>query len=571
MKRLTSLTIQADGLRLAHPSTVWRCISRLSDLRKLDLSFKEAEEWLFDVDAEVPNLEDLFSESSTANAALPIVPQLRPIAQTFKSLEWLRLASGRPKLRNAHFEKFPPSLTHLDVGGCAEVDVGLALFISKLPRLTSLTYPSRSLDGTPLNPPLPSNITQLRFRSEFTSTHAVTASIWSKHQSLTALNVNVDASQLVNLPLLQKLKISSFRDRKGLSFAHMPNLRELHSQASLSARHIDTLPKTLTSLRMISIHSKSAFTSAVSLPNLRTLHLADGQFEAKDLEALPQTLTDLQLPRGSFTLDPYASKLPPGLTHLHFMETGTFKLSSLRLLPRSLKRLAVTILLPSPSSPTILQDLAGVPPHLEMLTLDHAPAPIQRRNARDDVSKDPPILGWTVSMVEQVTKATDGYLTHLELWRMPPATWTAEHCAALPRQLRILNLSLCLLPNSSLPNLPPSLRELTLRPSTDSPKETMTSEGFQLLPRRLRVFMFFDSFQGVKKEHITALPTTLTRFNCRDLLAESEWTDISFFPRNCWFNLRASLTPALRRALVESEALPFMDTDRRVLDGDIAW
>lgn len=574
LNRLTTLSIQARRARIAQPSTVWRCLSQLSYLRKMDLSFAESEEWLFDLQTEVADLDSLFSESSSDSSRLPIIPQLRPVAQTFKSLEWLRLAGGRPKLRNSHFEHFPPSLTLLNVAACDEVDSGMLLFASKLRNLTSLSFPERKHScETRTDPPLPPNITSLYVYSRSNAAHA-TSALWSKHRSLTALSACIELSQLIDLPLLKKLSLQTrtFNSSKNISFAHLPNLVDLTYPQVIMPEIVATIPFIATSLDL-AIGAKD-LSSFQNFPKLTNLSLRSGEVAAEHLEQLPETLTNLRL-RGDglqrqTALDSCAAKLPRGLTVLHLASPGVFDLSCLQDLPKSLTDLEVQLYVPSLSTPSTLQHIANMPPHLRFLSFFHdsSYAGHEKRNANGIRS----VPGWTPEMLVQLANVAPA-LSSLRFWNMPPSIWTAEHCGALPRQLRFLLITQCGLLNSSISSLPASLKDIYFvhREPPSSTPDALSTECFKYLPRRLRSLSIDGYLRSVSQAHAADLPPTLTRFNCESFYRETE-PALSLFPRDCYLELPSYSTKMeLARLANKNATLPLFDPDPRVLSGEITW
>ena len=372
---LLHLTIYSPYARIAHPYRIWNCLSKLSQLKTLDLEFPQVDEWLFLIGGIDPNFPSLFLEESDHNSSSePPTTCVRPLATTFPNLETLALSdtSTETQLQNEHLKLFPPSLTSLKLnfrkgGG---VNAKCLEYISSLPKLAQLWFVDDFCDR--LSIPLPPSITSLSIVCR--GSISIEPSFWVGSNMMELLLPIDDASVAHLPPSITKLKMFALGNlTTPLSFAHLPSLlsADISSPTQLEMPIFNSALETLNlhfSLREGSVQPgaaissveklyiqwdncldlPSAFISLGSLSKLVKLKIGtDHGVDASCFEYLPTSLTSFQWNNTNMEnviIDTFIDKLPRGLKSLEFpYYSATISTRFFCHLPRSLETLSICL------------------------------------------------------------------------------------------------------------------------------------------------------------------------------------------------------------------------------------
>ena len=525
--RLTSLTINNLGQRLAHPARLWHALSSLTQLKELTLECKEAEEWLLDPNWPSTDFHSLFDapDAPCEHQVLSSpASRLRPFAATFPHLELLSLKRARNVLEVEDLHHFPKSITNLSLLGHSQIKENCLPIIHIFPNIRSLhisVSTSAVLTGV-----LPSSITSLDFgyHPEF----EIPSTFWGDC-NIIHLAVNLSKSSFAFIPSsVETLRFSAFfptTDYTQLDYRRFFNLKTLTFASYNSRQAIKAqLPSSVTSLVFANSNLSWSPMTGDSLihlpPQLQKLHfysIADASlpFVLQSIKLLAH-LTSLKF-RHSFTFwdtsHKYLSELPPtlksltlwhplsdaastkhdvsssvphlprSLTKLCIAQCNLFIASSaIKSLPRDMRRLEMSIALVDDDSllPSHVLDLPRGISQLKIAFVDCPPT--SQLNTSLDSGKPSTLkssseAAWTLEMLANLPQG----LNHAAFFDCPLTNWTTESLSLLPRSIRHLVLDSGIMSDSSFLGLPSGLNSLYCK----GPSPSVSGKCFKLLPQNL--------------------------------------------------------------------------------------
>lgn len=547
---LSSLTISADGARIATPERMWSVLSSLSSLRKLRLICLIAEEWMIEYDE---NIETLFDESpslpppDTPIAHLPSTEyELRPIAATFPHLESLFLKTKRQFLRPHHICHLPKSLTSIKLPDHKSVNYTCLPYFNDFPNIRTILLDVPKEPKEPLSGVLPPTVTKLTLSDAYLK---IPAEFWGSQSQLISFtgNLHTELSIASLPPSLEKLTFPYIIEQEAryYRYDHLPRLRCLRFQGSHYENREDNilpaLPPTLEnfqlqnatdstpfdlppSMRTIYISSLNEYETSVldlflRLPALTSLHIAyvDLSFNEEFMRALPTGLTFLQIshkPWGKrfrpklVNLSPIALDLPRGLSSLLLSE-NIFCLTSsgFKDLPRHLTDLDIGIVFHG-NYRDIGEHISQLPRTLVTVRFEHVELIGVDANLIGTHHLRPAETRWDVGMLNNLPHAS---LTDLRIEQANAAIWTEEMANCLGPNLKRFSLYGGVFKESAVLHLPRTLKSLTIG------NQELPAIRFKDLPRNLRE-LSLPQFCDVHEWDLVDLPPGLTKL----LLSETD-------------------------------------------------
>lgn len=554
LEALTRLTIHAPENRIARPHRMWECLSKLSQLKELELDFLDVDEWLF---CSGPSADELLprppGEIAFASLGEPTHRTLRPIATSFPNLETLDLTSTRPGLfQNEHVAQLPPSLTSLVLLNGGSINEGCLDYIGSLPKLAQLRF--RAPDCVVLSKPLPSSsLTSLSIMKD-EKPITIEPSFWSTSLSsapskMVELKLPLAESSVAHLPpTITKLELPKVPDFSTLSLAHLP-LTSIKVRGCLGKFTIPRFNSPLETLDLDGVWTADNVGFDSPIPTVKYLNLdwdhgADasiimqyiGHFtqllelkmttwsiiDPLCFQDLPLTLTSLhwnnRKPWHSFALDSILEKLPGGLRELNlFRRCFTISTAFFRHLPRSLLKMNIFVVI---SQDTTDQDAANhfldLPRSLQsliMLPYVIPPSlPSHGLVAIELLTSMPLAASWDPNLTPMGQALTQNHFAWCSHREDGDFIWTAEMARNLPdlECLEVGNLEDTVWTEEMALSLPRSLREFCLESTAFS------SSLFKSLPPNLHTLTY---------ETFVPYDTSDTQF---DWLGE----DFSMLPRS---------------------------------------
>lgn len=570
LKSLTSLEIHTPDIRIGHPARIWRCLSKLNQLRALSLSFWEAEEWMFEMgDA----LGSFFEDSDEVMSSGFSNMEFRPIASTFPQLESLTLRTQNFFLQNHDLPKLPPSLTHLDVSGNSRIDQNCLSYLASLPKIASLNIAAIGPVSEKIQ--LPSTITALSI--DRNGPFEIPKSFWNDCKMVdirmrmlpdSILHVPNESLKtchlLIYCPPTYSLSLEPTHHPDLFSRFHC--LSELRLNPTLTFEYA-TFPSSLRSLTILlppitqevrlnlpplltslSIHCRRYFNAAHcftalanELKQLTTLQVKGDTkavlFPSTDCFALlPDSLTSLTW---TLPLSKIVDKFPPNLVQLSAPQLNFNLLdTALGLLPASLTDISCGLHFTDAQGP-----LGPLPTNLQSIRFD----------IPDEAALTSPYFDALLACCS---------LTSLAL-HSSKTDWTLEDIKRLPPTLRTLELHANSFDPKGFGILPKGLTKLHIT-TTRTP---ISLRGrLHLLPRSLTSLYLFGEFDLVDDD-LTHLPRCINHLS---LYGDNAFTEnaLKTMPSSCVFRCSGALSIAYERikSRIDSQ---FEDPDPRVTGGDI--
>lgn len=560
LMRLTSLTIAAGHMRIAHPDRIWRSLSSLKHLRELLMHCDEAEAWMFDF---VKGYQPLTTGAPFADSGLSSEEVvLRPIASAFPCLEVLKLRTERPFIKPKHIAQLPPSLRTLwldssPIAGCID-------YLAKLPLLSDLAFKSYPYEASAKCPP---SITSLVIRG---AEHPFPPSFW-KDCNLKSISASMSSAPLLELPsTVERLKITS---RSGLelnSLDHLPHLKrfQCHSLKSSAMPHFPAglesltlmahyrmilgtnaspLPASLTSLSLHAEDQVDIIPHIKGLKNLVSLEISNPHNYPMDaLIGLPDGLKTLKFRYSAQEdLSPIVKKLPKGLETFQVNAGAFLPAASLHHLPRSLTDLYCTLRFPDSECPNLEEALPKTMKSLHLLlSLPHPHI--------DDL-----LASLDLSNLAQ--------LKTLGLNVVPYPIWTIKTFSLIPSTLHRLNITCAAIVQGALKAIPQDLVSLNLQFQEED--SSIFEEDLSRLPPKLTSLSITHS-SPIDLQKVT-LPTSLHSLTF--ISSDIPHGAFQHVPRTCSLVVhhQADIQPS---ALIERlKNKPLADPDPRVTGGDLEW
>lgn len=535
---LTSLTIKSHSRQIEHPNRIWSCLSKLNQLRMLDLRLQQAEDWMYEW---IPASTGTNNGQVASQASQQV---LRPIAATFPSLETLKISSKERAFQTKDLPFLPRSLTHLAL---RSTDFDHESF-ENLASFHKLSYLRVDQIAGWCNweiAKLPSSITS------FTCNDIAPfpKSFWND-TNLVSFRGGITEECVSELPTtLESLFLTCGYTAQTISLTHLPNLTRLQTELrtaptlfvcspnapleslpTITIRDMQPsiLPSSLTSLRIIAhlnqLESVVPFFKAIgTLSKLEALEVkapvVQTSFTHDVLQYLPPSLKSLTWTITGIRLfnSMHFKTIPSTLTQLE----APLSAALLELLPRhTLTDLNVTLQIddkePAPSY--LMPDGSSVFPSTITTLKLKMESPFYRTEAIDDLLNALPLPS----------------ITNLSVLASYNAHWTLEMTKRLNPSMTFLVLNLHSLEPGCIAALPRHLTRLGLSNSNLQTQRPgfLTGDELKLLPRSLRHLHLIGADFQFKDEHLADLPSRLLflQFDGSPLFTSNS---INFFPKHC--------------------------------------